>query len=196
MDKKIIDKEFGEITLRRRLNYKRLSIHVRSGGKVSIALPHIMTYKQAIDFFEQKREEIRNIIKKLDKSTNSNDQRIPHIKDPIEVEKMRRFAEQSLTPRVINYAIKYNLQFVNLRFKNNTSNWGSCSNIGNINLNIKLIYLPEHLQDYIILHELAHLKHQNHGPHFHTLLNNMLLDSLQSTEDELVREIKRYKFSR
>jgi predicted metal-dependent hydrolase len=44
--------------------------------------------------------------------------------------------------------------------------WGSCSSLGNINLNAKLLLLPEILVDYTIYHELCHLIHRNHGPKF------------------------------
>jgi hypothetical protein len=50
--------------------------------------------------------------------------------------------------------------------RNQRARWGSCSTNGHISLNIKLMRLPEELRDYVILHELTHLEHPNHGPHF------------------------------
>jgi predicted metal-dependent hydrolase len=46
------------------------------------------------------------------------------------------------------------------------SRWGSCSSAGNLNLNLKLYALPAHLMDYVVVHELAHLKVLNHSPAF------------------------------
>lgn len=46
------------------------------------------------------------------------------------------------------------------------SRWGSCSSAGNLNLNLKLYALPTHLMDYVVVHELAHLKVLNHSPAF------------------------------
>lgn len=54
----------------------------------------------------------------------------------------------------------------NFRLKYNSSNWGSCSSKGNINLSIRLVLCPESVIDYVIVHELAHLIHQNHSIHF------------------------------
>ncbi|MDY5407408.1 MAG: M48 family metallopeptidase, partial [Candidatus Cryptobacteroides sp.] len=56
---------------------------------------------------------------------------------------------------------------------------GSCSRAGNINLNLNLVRLPEPLCDYVILHELCHLKEPNHGPKFHAMLEQLCLDNLR-----------------
>lgn len=50
--------------------------------------------------------------------------------------------------------------------KYNTSNWGSCSNVGNINLSTCLLFAPDDVVDYVIIHELAHLLEMNHSPRF------------------------------
>lgn len=55
--------------------------------------------------------------------------------------------------------------------KNTTSRWASCSQKGNLNFNYKIILLPAALADYIIVHELCHLKEFNHGPEFWALVS-------------------------
>ena len=61
-----------------------------------------------------------------------------------------------------NNGFTYNRAFI----KNQKTLWGSCSAKKNINLNYKLVLLPEKLQEYIILHELVHLTHRNHSKAF------------------------------
>ncbi|MHC5088067.1 MAG: M48 metallopeptidase family protein, partial [Planctomycetota bacterium] len=51
-------------------------------------------------------------------------------------------------------------------FRCQKTKWGSCSNQNNISLNINIAFLPEHLQDYILLHELCHIRHMNHSKAF------------------------------
>ena len=65
-----------------------------------------------------------------------------------------------------------------MTIKNNSSNWGSCSASNNINLNLNIVRLPKALQDYVLLHELCHLRHHDHGPGFHQLLEHVLTDNL------------------
>ena len=54
--------------------------------------------------------------------------------------------------------------------------WGSCSNKGVITLSTELIKLPDHFTEYVIIHELCHLKHHNHGPRFYNLLSDLYPD--------------------
>ena len=53
-----------------------------------------------------------------------------------------------------------------VKLKYNHSNWGSCSNTGNINLSTRLLFAPQRVVDYVIIHELAHLIHLNHSHRF------------------------------
>lgn len=55
--------------------------------------------------------------------------------------------------------------------KNTKSRWGSCSSKGNLNFNYKIVLLPPEVADYLIVHELCHLKEFNHGPNFWALVS-------------------------
>ena len=60
--------------------------------------------------------------------------------------------------------------------KYNHSNWGSCSHTGNINLSTRLLFAPERVQDYVILHELAHRVELNHSDRFWKLVETHMPD--------------------
>jgi len=87
-------------------------------------------------------------------------------------EAMRIEAKKFLPQRVEELAGKYGFSYRKVFVKNAKTLWGSCSSKNNINLNLNLMRLPEKLQDYIIIHELAHTVHRNHGPKFWGLLDH------------------------
>ncbi len=61
-------------------------------------------------------------------------------------------------------------KFNKINIKNQKTRWGSCSKSGNLNFNYKILFLPEIQRDYIIVHELCHLRELNHSRHFWRLV--------------------------
>ena len=90
-----------------------------------------------------------------------------------EVAELRRQAKAFLPGRLAELAAQHGFSYNQVRIKHNVSNWGSCSVKKNINLNLNLMRLPAELQDYVMLHELCHLKYMNHGKEFHALLESI-----------------------
>ena len=105
-----------------------------------------------------------------------------------EVERLRIQAKAALPPRLAELAALHGFTYNKVRIKHNSSNWGSCSELGNINLNLNIMRLPEHLRDYVLLHELCHLRYLNHGPEFHALL-----ESVCPGHRALQKELKAYR---
>ena len=79
---------------------------------------------------------------------------------------------------------KYSLTFPNLRIRRMKSRWGSCSVSRGITLNIHLMHLPVKLIDHVILHELCHLRVQNHGSEFYKMLSGIEPD-WRSSKDRI-----------
>lgn len=88
-------------------------------------------------------------------------------------EAWRREAKELLPRRVEELARDNNLIYRSVTVRNTVSKWGSCSVRNDISLSLHLMRLPDHLIDYIILHELCHTVHKNHGPNFHALLDQL-----------------------
>jgi len=101
------------------------------------------------------------------------------------VEICRKEAQSLLPQRVNLLAAKHEFKYQKVYIKNLKSKWGSCSNMGNINLNVHLMRLPDHLIDYIILHELCHTLQMNHGPQFWGLLNTVTFGKAQQLDKEM-----------
>lgn len=101
---------------------------------------------------------------------------------------LRYEAKKYLPGRMRELASQYGYSFKALTIKNNRTNWGSCSSLKNINLNLHLMRLPDRLIDFIVVHELVHTKIANHGQGFKETLKSHFPDAAA-----LDREIKKFR---
>ena len=81
-------------------------------------------------------------------------------------EHLRHLATVELPPRVFQFAQQHNLSVQRVTVRDQKSRWGSCSRRGTVSLNWRLIQTPAFVTDYIILHELMHLRQMNHSQKF------------------------------
>jgi predicted metal-dependent hydrolase len=152
----IIDDEFGEIkVVRSHTHYLRLRIE--PNGKVSATIPHYATLIALKKLIEQSRKNLRANLARLPKVDIYTDEQIKQI---------RAKAKNFLPLRVEFLAKKHGFKYAKVSCRNQKTRWGSCSPQGNISLNIALVLLPADLIDYVILHELTHLKEMNHSQKF------------------------------
>lgn len=86
---------------------------------------------------------------------------------------LKREAERLLKPRLQSLADKHGLHFTGFSVKQLKRRWGSCDSHQAITLNLFLMELPWEFIDYVLLHELAHTLHMNHGPDFWRQLTTM-----------------------
>ncbi len=86
--------------------------------------------------------------------------------------------------RVNHFNSIYKASFNQINIKNQKTRWGSCSKKGNLNFNYKIVLLPQRLSDYIIAHEMSHLKEFNHSRKFWNQVAQAIPDYLQ-IRDEL-----------
>jgi predicted metal-dependent hydrolase len=85
----------------------------------------------------------------------------------------RKYAYTELGKETAHISAKHGLAYTGLGFRRQKSLWGSCTAKGSIILNTCLIFLPEELAQFVIMHELAHTRHMNHGQGFWKLLFSM-----------------------
>ena len=78
--------------------------------------------------------------------------------------------------RIEFYNRHYQFQYNRVAIRNQRRCWGSCSSLKNLNFNYKILLLPDHLQDYIVVHELCHLAELNHGRQFWELVAQQIPD--------------------
>ncbi len=79
-------------------------------------------------------------------------------------------SREHITPIVEQYSTTMQLYPTNITYRKTKSRWGSCSAKNSISLNTRLMMLPSEILEYIIIHELAHIKHKNHSHNFWDLV--------------------------
>jgi Predicted metal-dependent hydrolase len=84
----------------------------------------------------------------------------------------KEIAKDILPDRVHIYATKMNYEYNQIRIKSSKTRWGSCSSKKNINLNWALLMSPLNVLDYVVIHELCHLKEMNHSKKFWDLVKS------------------------
>lgn len=177
-EKIFIDPEIGQVVFKKSTRSRRMSIRVHPAKGVSVTVPYIVPYAAAQAFFRLKRSwVIETIARQKDKYKD-----VP-VASAEDIELLRKKAKAELPPRLAELATRYGFIYNKVTIKHNSTNWGSCSVRSNINLNLNIVRLPRVLQDYILLHELSHLRHHDHGHAFHLLLEHLLTDNLLKLVD-------------
>ena len=86
----------------------------------------------------------------------------------------KELARELALARLEHFNQHYSFSWKRVAIRNQRTCWGSCTSLKNLNFNYKIIFLPPHLQDYLIVHEMCHLAELNHGPNFWNKVSEML----------------------
>lgn len=146
----------------KRARYVRLS--VEPGGTVVITAPIRLSDSAVEQFVERNLMWIENAIVRM------QDRKALPVRGRKAYLKYKEEARQSISARVAYWSRVYGFRHGRIAIKDTTSLWGSCSRRGNLNFSYKLIFLPEELQEYVVVHELCHLKQPNHSQAFWALV--------------------------
>jgi predicted metal-dependent hydrolase len=162
---------------------KRLRITIKHDKTIRVTVPRRGNLPQAKEFLLSKTSWIQKQLRKIDHYADSRE--IPDLKN-IDLEK----AQTDLFNRLNYFCQKYNFSYNRAVFRRQKTRWGSCSGRNNINLNINMAALPQHLQDYVLLHELVHTKHKNHSKRFWAEM-----DRLVGNARMLNKEMRKYRLT-
>ncbi len=202
LKREVVHPVLGKIVYAKNPNSKSVRVSFRADRGLLVSLPTYFTYNDAELFVEQNCRRIAEMVKKLEQKVSARESVHPASSDMLKetINRARAVLPKLLEElsgsmnrqikvtdgrgRVVESPFSYNRLFL----KNNVSNWGSCSAQRNINLNVNLVNLPEHLIRYVILHELCHLVYMNHGPRFHSLLDSVC----SGKEKELAKQLRGY----
>lgn len=161
------------LTIKKGKTFLGIRITIRSSdAKVIVTHGRFVTKGFLNKFLESKKEWIEEKVAKL-QSINPI-LRTKHTKK--EIQEYSVLALKLVKSRLEYFNQHYNLGYKKIFIKNQKTKWGSCSSTKNLNFNYKIILLPQHLQDYLVVHELCHLKEFNHGKAFWNLVGEKIPD--------------------
>ena len=147
-----------------RSNRKSLRIEVNSDAKVIVRAPYKVSDVFIDKFVYEKRDWINRAICKV-KERQKNNADV----EPLSKEEICELAEKALKiipEKVKHYANIMGVSYGKITIRNQKTRWGSCSAKGNLNFNCLLMLVPNEVQNYVVVHELCHLKEMNHSVRF------------------------------
>ena len=155
----------GPVLFERSTRARRVIISVRPFRGIRVAVPAGVSFRKAEKMIRPRKAWI---IKQLNRVKQQEKWLLEQPVIPVEQAKIQ------IRDRATFLADKYGFRYNRIYLKNQKTRWRSCSAKNNINLNIQLYNLPAQLQDYVILHELVHTDHRNHGPAFWRRLDQLV----------------------
>ena len=173
-----INKIIVTVKLENKKNIKHCYLRILKADLIQIRANKYFTIFDAKDLINRKKEWIESsILKMSEKSLNDdeflllgetknyNDYNIKNIDKFYRAE-----IEKILPQKVEEYSKKMNLFPTSISYRKNKRTWGSCNYKNGLNFNILLMKFPIEVMEYVIVHELAHIKHKNHSKDFWNLV--------------------------
>lgn len=183
---------------------RNISIRVKETGEIRVTVPTYVSRKRAERFLMEKESWILSKLAMLKEEASGTEPiregaelRIRNKPIRIELKNGEQVAEEALwrilleearrylPGRVESLAALHGFDFTGIKIRKMRSRWGSCTHKKSINLNSWLMMLPDHLSDYVILHELVHTRHPNHGPEFWRELDEVTNGESKALRKEL-----------
>jgi predicted metal-dependent hydrolase len=162
---------------------RRYVLRVGADGVVRVTVPRWGSKKEAAAFAERERAWIEKQLRRNEeRRTNSEDPSTngdapgTSSEDPRTIREGKARAKRDLPSRVFELAARYGLTVARVSIRNQRWRWGSCSRAGHICLNWRLVGMPDSVRDYVIIHELMHLKRMDHSPRFWKLVEKACPD--------------------
>ena len=154
----IKDSEFGEVIVRKNPLARGVKFSISPSGRLAMSVPKYTPDLLLKRYLNSSRESIRAKLPVRD----PNNQRARDYQKKQLMKKAREY----LPYRLEYFAKLYGYKYSKFRLSHASTRWGSCSSNKTISLNIGLMNVPSALQDYVIIHELAHLHHMDHSKAF------------------------------
>jgi len=157
-------------TLRKRKGQKRMTLSVHGTGKVTLTVPRYVSRAAADAFVREKRSWLLDALARL------SPQRRSEKEERVRYEAHKEAARALVMARLKELNAHYEHPYKRVHIRINSSRWGSASRSGTLSFDFRVLFLPPALQDYLLVHELCHLREMNHSPRFWSLVAETVPD--------------------
>ena len=144
----------------RHLRARRYLLRMDGDGRVRVTIPRGGSRREAGVFAERHRDWISRQRARLNATRMNEEER----------QALRARAVRELPTALRRRAAALGLDVAHVSVRDQRSRWGSCSRAGHISLNWRLVLMPESVRDYVIVHELMHLRRADHSPAYWALV--------------------------
>jgi predicted metal-dependent hydrolase len=150
----------GDIYFVRHVRARRYLLRVDHDGRVRVTIPRGGSKREATAFAERHLDWIHRHRAQLTPSTLTGDER----------RALKERAQRELPARLLELAARHGLAVTRVTVRNQRSRWGSCGRDGHICVNWRLVRMPAAVRDYVLIHELMHLRRMDHSPAYWKLV--------------------------
>ena len=176
-------------TLRQSQRAHFLRLTIAKNGNFVATKPPQTTIAQIENFMVKKADWILEHLDlaKLDLPQNTAERQIKFL-GAEQFQRLKKFSLRFVKNEVKKINKIYRFSYKKVSVKNHQARWGSCSRMGNLNFNYRICLLPGVMVDYIVAHELCHLRELNHSSRFWSLVACAIPDYLK-----IKKELRRLK---
>ena len=162
-----------EVTLRRSAQSRTIRILVNQEGKVTVTGPLRASRVLLLRVLEA---QTKWVLAKRQEFTVTDTGTVKLAGSAKEFQAHKKEALALVKAKLEYWNKHYGYTYKQVTVRNQSTRWGSCSAKGNLNFHYRILFLPEHLADYLIVHELCHLKAFDHSPRFWALVAETIPD--------------------
>ena len=153
-----------------RSNRKTLALEVKAGERVVVRMPLLCSMRRAQEFARAHEDWIRDRLEQQRRRIGQTEL------SASETEDLRRRAKEYIPARVAYFSRLTGLVPTGVRITSAKTRFGSCSGKNSVNFSLYLMQYSEGAVDYVVLHELCHIRHKNHGREFYDLISQYMPD--------------------
>jgi hypothetical protein len=154
------DSSLAPVYFVRHRRARRYLLRVEPDGRVRVTIPRGGSKREADAFVQRHTDWVARQRARLTPSALGADER----------RALRERARTELPARLLELAALHGMTVTGVSIRNQRTRWGSCGRDGNISLNWRLVLMPPAVRDYVLIHELMHLRRLDHSPAYWKLV--------------------------